>query len=154
MIIAIFWLSYDMFNSKFLVTVQFITVGVILYPKISQTLVPFWWVLLLIATVTALWIFTHNKIGNFNIVPEIKSEAKLIVTGPYRFVRHPMYSSLILFMFGVVLWHFNWINVLALFVMSIAVMLKAFKEEKLWNINDESYKNYKSQTKMIIPFLL
>ena len=84
-------------NSKFLVLIQFISVGVILYPKKTVTIMPFWWILLLIATVTALWIFTHNKIGNFNIVPEIKDEAKLIVTGPYKFVRHPMYSSLILF---------------------------------------------------------
>ena len=141
-------------NSKFLVFVQFLTVGVIIYPKQSTTLMPFWWILLLIASLTALWIFMHNKVGNFNIVPEIKPEAKLIVTGPYRFVRHPMYSSLILFMIGVVLWHFNWVNLFALFVMSIAVLLKAFKEEKLWHNNDERYKNYKSKTKMIIPFLL
>jgi len=143
-----------MINSKVLVFIQFLMIFVIMIPKKSEEIFSLWWIFTLLSFVTTLWIFTHNKIGNFNIVPEIKSEAKLIVTGPYRFVRHPMYSSLILFMFGVVLWHFNWINVLALFVMSIAVMLKAFKEEKLWNINDESYKNYKSQTKMIIPFLL
>jgi protein-S-isoprenylcysteine O-methyltransferase Ste14 len=143
-----------MINSKFLVLVQFISIGVILYPKKTVTLMPFWWILLLIATVTVLWIFTHNKIGNFNIVPEIKDEAKLIVTGPYKFVRHPMYSSLILFMLGVVLWHFNWINLLALTIMSIAVILKAFKEEKLWHVNDATYEAYKKRTTMIIPFLL
>jgi len=137
-----------------LVLVQFISVGVILYPKKTVTLMPFWWILLLIATVTALWIFTHNKIGNFNIVPEIKDEAKLIVTGPYKFVRHPMYSSLILFMLGVVLWHFNWINLLFVTIMSIAVILKAFKEEKLWHVNDATYEAYKKRTTMIIPFLL
>jgi len=143
-----------MINSKFLVLVQFISIGVILYPKKTVTLMPFWWILLLIATVTVLWIFTHNKIGNFNIVPEIKDEAKLIVTGPYKFVRHPMYSSLILFMLGVVLWHFNWINLLALTIMSIAVILKAFKEERLWHVNDATYEAYKKRTTMIIPFLL
>jgi protein-S-isoprenylcysteine O-methyltransferase Ste14 len=143
-----------MINSKSLVLVQFISIGVILYPKKTVTLMPFWWILLLIATVTVLWIFTHNKIGNFNIVPEIKDEAKLIVTGPYKFVRHPMYSSLILFMLGVVLWHFNWINLLALTIMSIAVILKAFKEEKLWHVNDATYEAYKKRTTMIIPFLL
>jgi protein-S-isoprenylcysteine O-methyltransferase Ste14 len=108
----------------------------------------------MIATITALWIFTHNKIGNFNVVPEIREDAKLIVTGPYRFVRHPMYSSLILFMFGIVLYHFSWINLLLWIIMIVAVALKALKEEKLWHYHDKSYQIYREKTKMVIPFLL
>jgi protein-S-isoprenylcysteine O-methyltransferase Ste14 len=57
-------------------------------------------------------------------------------------------------MLGVVLWHFNWINLLALTIMSMAVILKAFKEEKLWHVNDATYEAYKKRTTMIIPFLL
>ena len=107
----------------------------------------------MISTVTALWIFTHNKVGNFNIVPEIRKDANLIITGPYRFVRHPMYSSLILFMLGVVLWRFSWLNIIFLIVMSTAVFIKAYREEKLWSRKDSEYIEYKERTKMVIPFV-
>jgi len=141
-------------NSKVLVGLQFLAIAVIMMPKPSIMITSLWWVLLIVATFTALWIFTHNQVGNFNVVPEIRENAKLIITGPYRFVRHPMYSALILFMLGVVLYHFNWINVLALSLMIVAVALKAFKEEKLWSDHHKDYLDYKAKTKMIIPFIL
>jgi protein-S-isoprenylcysteine O-methyltransferase Ste14 len=141
-------------KSSYLVAIQFISIFIILIPKSSVMILSFWWVLLVIATITALWIFTHNRVGNFNIVPEIKENAKLIVTGPYKYVRHPMYSSLILFMLGVILHNFNIINLLSLFVLIGAVSAKAFREESLWHLNDSDYEEYKKGTKMIIPFLL
>ncbi len=141
-------------NSRVLVGVQFLAIFVIMIPKNSIMITSFWWVCLLIAMVTALWIFTHNRVGNFNVVPEIRDNAQLIVTGPYRFVRHPMYSSLILFILGIVLWHFNWVNVLFLLIMIVAVSLKAFKEERLWSNFHKDYLDYKAKTKMIIPFIL
>ncbi len=141
-------------NSRFLVGIQFLAIFIIMTPKSSIMITPFWWVLLLVAIATALWIFTHNRVGNFNVVPEIRDNAKLIITGPYRYVRHPMYSSLILFMLGIVLWHFNAINVFFLTIMIVAVSLKAFKEEKLWSNHHEDYLAYKETTKMIIPFIL
>jgi protein-S-isoprenylcysteine O-methyltransferase Ste14 len=141
-------------NSKLLVSVQFLMIFAILVPKQSVQITEFWWILPMIASFTALWIFTHNKVGNFNITPEIRKDAKLIITGPYRYVRHPMYSSLILFMLGIVLWHFNWLNLFFLLIMSLAVLLKAFREEKLWHINDDKYASYMKDTKMIIPFVV
>ena len=141
-------------SSRLLVGIQFVTIALIMIPKQAIMITSLWWVCIMIATLTALWIFTHNKVGNFNIVPEIRDNAKLIVTGPYRFVRHPMYSSLILFMLGIVLWHFNWINVLLLSIMIGAVSVKAFREEQLWGYHDSAYEAYKKRTKMIIPFML
>lgn len=143
-----------MIHSKILLAIQFISIFVILIPGQTSRLTDLWWILLLISTITTLWIFTHNKVGNFNIVPEIKENAKLIITGPYKFVRHPMYSSLILFMLGFVLWKFSFINIVMLCIMSITVFMKAYKEEKLWHRKDSAYLEYKKQTKMIIPFLL
>jgi protein-S-isoprenylcysteine O-methyltransferase Ste14 len=140
-------------NSKFLVALQFLTIFIIIIPKKSFELFSSWWILLLISTLLALWIFLHNRIGNFNIVPDIKDGAKLVTTGPYRFIRHPMYFSLILFMSGVVLHNFCLVNVVALLVMIVAVIFKAIKEERLWSCYDREYKEYCQKSKMIIPFL-
>jgi protein-S-isoprenylcysteine O-methyltransferase Ste14 len=36
-----------------------------------------------------------NRLGNFNVRPKPKPTGRLIVSGPYRFVRHPMYVALL-----------------------------------------------------------
>jgi len=141
-------------SSKLLVAVQFLAIGVILFPKSSVTIFAYWWVLVLFSAIGAIWIFAHNRVGNFNIVPEIKDGASLVVSGPYKYVRHPMYSTLILGVLGVVMYHFCFINLFFLFVMIVAVYLKATKEEKLWLSHHSSYKEYMKKTKMIIPFFI
>ncbi len=42
------------------------------------------------------WTFRHNRLGNFNIRPDPKAMGVLIMSGPYQFIRHPMYSSVLL----------------------------------------------------------
>ncbi len=140
-------------NSKILVGMQFFAILAIMIPKSSIMITPYWWIFPSVSTVLALWIFLHNKIGNFNIVPEIREDAELIMTGPYRYIRHPMYSALILFMLGIVLWHFTLSNLLFLLIMIVAVWLKADKEERLWSEHHEEYASYKKRTKMLIAFL-
>jgi protein-S-isoprenylcysteine O-methyltransferase Ste14 len=141
-------------NSKILVAIQFLSIGVILFPKNSVNIFYYWWVLVLVSAISAIWIFTHNRVGNFNIVPEIKDGASLVVSGPYRYVRHPMYSSLILGVLGVVMYHFCFINLFSLFIMVFALYLKATKEERLWLSHHSEYEDYMKKTKMIIPFIL
>ena len=44
----------------------------------------------------AAWTLIHNRPGNFNIRPTPKSWGTLITSGPYRHIRHPMYTSVLL----------------------------------------------------------
>lgn len=114
---------------------------------------------------TSLFIFTlgllfgiytlyFNRIGNFNISPEIKENSKLIKNGAYKYIRHPMYSSVFLMMSGVILTKINVINILCFIALIIILYLKASKEEKLWSEKFEEYKQYKKHTKMFIPFII
>jgi protein-S-isoprenylcysteine O-methyltransferase Ste14 len=43
-----------------------------------------------------LWTLAHNRLGNFNIRPTPKPFGVLVTTGPYRLIRHPMYSAVLL----------------------------------------------------------
>lgn len=101
-----------------------------------------------------LYTLYFNRIGNFNITPEIKENSKLIKNGAYKYIRHPMYFSVFLMMGGVVLTEINVTNIFCYMGLVVVLYLKASKEEKLWSEKLEEYKQYKKNTKMFIPFVL
>lgn len=144
----------DKIYSKALVSMQFIIIVVLLLinDSIFNHLIS-----LFISTFGFLFgIYTlyFNRIGNFNITPEIRENSKLIKNGAYKYIRHPMYFSVFLMMSGVVLTKINIINIFCYLVLIIVLYLKARKEEKLWSEKLEEYKQYKKHTKMFIPFVL
>lgn len=99
----------------------------------------------------AIW---HNQIDNFNITPEIKERAKLITTGAYAYVRHPMYFSVLLMMLGFLIAAPSIYNAAVYILLIVVLFLKARKEETLWMEKSDAYAAYKIKTKAIIPFLL
>jgi len=42
------------------------------------------------------WTLLHNRLGNFNIHPAPRIDGVLVTSGPYHWVRHPMYSAVLL----------------------------------------------------------
>ena len=42
------------------------------------------------------WTLAHNRLGNFRIHPAPQATGRLITRGPYRLIRHPMYSAVLL----------------------------------------------------------
>jgi protein-S-isoprenylcysteine O-methyltransferase Ste14 len=101
-----------------------------------------------------LYTLLFNKISNFNIIPDIKDNAKLITTGAYKFIRHPMYFAVLITMFAPLTNSLNYINIIVCTILTLTMFLKATKEEKLWHMESVEYKNYMQNTKMIIPFVL
>lgn len=59
---------------------------------------------LLLAAGAALgaWALSANRPGNFNIRPQPRDGAQFVHRGPYRWIRHPMYSALLLAGLGAV----------------------------------------------------
>jgi protein-S-isoprenylcysteine O-methyltransferase Ste14 len=96
----------------------------------------------------------HNPLGNFNITPEIKKDASLITTGAYRYIRHPMYFSVLVMMLGVVLSKPSFLSFFIYALLVVTLFLKAKKEEMLWIEQSSEYSNYMQKTKRIIPFIL
>ena len=141
-------------HSRILVGLQFLLVGLILIPKHTTHFCPFWWLFIAVSGTVALWTFRHNRPGNFNVIPDIKENAQLVTTGPYKYIRHPMYSSLFFGMLGVVCYWSHWLNWLFLALLTVVLYLKASKEERLWCDHHEGYRCYKEGTKYFIPFIL
>jgi protein-S-isoprenylcysteine O-methyltransferase Ste14 len=99
------------------------------------------------------WTLRHNRPGNFNILSVVRSGATLVESGPYRFVRHPMYTSTLLVMAGVVANAPDWPRVLLWFGCVGALRLKSAHEEKMLCRRFPAYGSYRKGKKRLIPFL-
>jgi protein-S-isoprenylcysteine O-methyltransferase Ste14 len=83
-----------------------------------------------------------------------KDEPELVTAGPYRFVRHPIYSGLLLAMVGSAL-ATNLVWLIFLVVLGSYFVYSAQVEEcNMTRTFPRAYPGYKAQTKMLIPFVL
>ncbi|APO66227.1 phospholipid methyltransferase protein [Rhizobium gallicum] len=105
----------------------------------------------------AMWVFrrTHKELGrNWSITLEIRDQHQLISSGPYAFVRHPMYTSFLLMGLGQAFLLSNWVVGLAgLIGFAILFFLRVDKEERMMlEIFGAQYRAYMDRTKRIIPY--
>jgi protein-S-isoprenylcysteine O-methyltransferase Ste14 len=110
-------------------------------------------VLLILGLLFAVW--ARVNIGkNWGRPMSEKEDPELVTSGPYKYVRHPIYSGFLLAAFGTglalgVIW------LLIFIVIVIYFMFSAYKEEEfLTKQFGETYKKYKQHTKMLIPFII
>ncbi len=80
---------------------------------------------------------------------------QLVETGLYRYIRHPLYASLVFLAWGVLFKHTDYVLIIIAAVASVFLFITMKIEEKE-NIRyfGESYRDYISRTKMFIPFLV
>jgi protein-S-isoprenylcysteine O-methyltransferase Ste14 len=91
--------------------------------------------------------------SNWGMPMSEKVDAELVTSGPYKRVRHPIYSGIVLAMVGTavaVAWF--WLIVAVLF--GAYFVYSAFTEEKyMTSVLPDAYPDYKRSTKMLIPFV-
>ena len=92
--------------------------------------------------------------SNWSLSASTKEGHKLITSGPYKIVRHPMYSSMTLVVFGSGLLIANYLMLLFTPVVFIIYYIRARKEEALLKEEFPEYNQYARRTKMLIPGIL
>lgn len=75
----------------------------------------------------------------------------VVQTGPYRYVRHPSYSGMLVTVFGVLLCSTNWLT-LACFLLAVPGMLYRIQVEE--GALGEPYRSYMARTKRLVPFVV
>ena len=108
----------------------------------------------LIGGLFGIWALTHNRLGNFYIQPKMRENAKLVTTGIYGYIRHPMYFSVIVMMLAFVTSTPTTVEIVLFISLIVVLVLKAKREEKLWLNHNKEYQRYKEQTKLFIPYVL
>jgi protein-S-isoprenylcysteine O-methyltransferase Ste14 len=92
-----------------------------------------------------------NQLGNFNIHPSPKRNGRLVVHGIYRYIRHPMYTAVILFGGGCVAAMPSLESVLMLCALCLVLVRKARLEEIWLKEKYPTYSAYLSKTRGFLP---
>jgi protein-S-isoprenylcysteine O-methyltransferase Ste14 len=109
-------------------------------------------VLIILGIVTVFTaLFTFNQKVTANPIP--LETAKLRTNGIYGFIRHPMYSSVILFIIGFTLYERAYYSFFLNIFVVIFLVFKIKFEEKQLEKHFRDYQSYQAKTKKLIPFI-
>ena len=99
------------------------------------------------------WAIYVMRVSKFHITPEVDKKAILVAAGPYRFIRHPMYSAVLLVCLGLLLMNVNVVSRAVYMVLVADLLLKLRYEEKLLLKHFTEYRDYMNKTKRLIPLV-
>jgi protein-S-isoprenylcysteine O-methyltransferase Ste14 len=138
-------------RSRLWVLAQFTLVALMLAWPAHWRVTP--WTLLCAAAAIALgaWVMAWNRPGNFNIRPEPRDGASLVVGGPYRRMRHPMYSALLLAMGALVASSPDAARLACWLLLLLVLHGKSELEERLLLQRWPEYAAYRARTWKFIP---
>ncbi len=89
----------------------------------------------------------------FTALPYPRAGGRLVETGPYRFIRHPVYAGLILAALGWGIWRISVPALLAAALLAVVLDLKRRREEAWLVARFPVYRAYRERTKALVPFV-
>jgi protein-S-isoprenylcysteine O-methyltransferase Ste14 len=100
-------------------------------------------------------IFCVFKVNTFaSATIELAADQKVISTGPYAMVRHPMYTGSIIFILGVPIALGSWWGLLVSILIMPALIWRLFDEERFLAKNLAGYSEYQSTVRYrLVPFV-
>ena len=83
-----------------------------------------------------------------------KEDQTLVTTGPYKYIRHPIYTSMILMFIGTILYYGSLLISTIFVILAITFILRIRKEEEIMiKLFGEKYMDYMKRTKRLIPLI-
>lgn len=140
-------------KSFLFVLVQFVTLGVI---ALTGPLIPSqgWLAAVEFAGILlGAWAVLTMRLGNFNITSDVKPNSRLITTGPYAMIRHPMYAALLVATLPLLVEHFTVFRLAVWVLLLVDLVLKLNYEEGLLKQAHPDYAAYMEHTYRLIPFV-
>jgi protein-S-isoprenylcysteine O-methyltransferase Ste14 len=101
----------------------------------------------------AYWVFTN--LGN-NVSPTVRTRrnAALVTSGPYRWVRHPLYMMGLIAYLGFALLSENWfIALMAVVGFFLLIIRTSSEEDRLVQKFGDEYRQYMNRTGRFLPKL-
>lgn len=138
--------------SYLLVAIQFASV---IFLALTGNILPSNIILLVLQIIFLLFAFLAmaEMKFRFNIFPRPLNSSTLITNGPFKFVRHPMYTSIIFITMIWVISEFSFLRLGVWIILVIILNIKLELEEKILSDKFSDYKDYKIKSKKLIPFI-
>jgi len=111
------------------------------------------WIGAVLGVLLALWALSSNRPGNFNIQPTPRAGGALVEQGPYRWIRHPMYTAVLAVGLACAWASGHWLAWLALCALTAVLVVKAFFEERWMVQAHPGYAAYRQRTRRFLPWL-
>ena len=115
------------------------------------------WAVALCAVAVGGWALSANRPGNFNIRPTPRPGGQLVQTGPYRWIRHPMYAAILLAAVAGLLaadaTHQPGVAGAAV-ALAVVLRVKAEVEERWMLLHHPAYADYLRSTWRFVPGLV
>lgn len=103
--------------------------------------------------VVGVWAIVAMKPIQVSVFPEPRPSGKLVQSGPYRWIRHPMYTSILLVCLSFALAGNTPLGYGVFLVLLINQWVKLTYEETLLMKQYSNYQEYMKRSKRLIPFL-
>lgn len=91
--------------------------------------------------------------GGLTPLPYPKEEGRLIQTGPYALVRHPMYCGGLIFSIGWALYVQGWLTLGYVAILFVFLDVKSRREERWLVEKFSTYAAYQRRVRKLIPFV-
>ena len=93
--------------------------------------------------------------GSFSTFVQVDTDQAVVSRGPYRWVRHPSYTGLLLVALGFGLGARNWLSLLICAVVPLLGLLPrmALEESEMTRVLGEQYRSYQRSTHRLVPGL-
>lgn len=140
-----------------LVALQFAAIGLLAWqaaPSFMATPAPVAaWGLLLVAVAVGAWALHANRLGNFNIRPAPREGGALVRHGPYRWIRHPMYTSVGCFAAACAVSAGTAAAAATAALLAAVLLAKSLLEERWMAQQHAGYADYRARTWRFVPGL-
>ncbi|PLX05102.1 MAG: hypothetical protein C0594_08245 [Marinilabiliales bacterium] len=146
-------LKKSAFLSYLLVGIQFTCIGLIGFVENGFPKSIFSFMSEIAGIVLMFWAFSVMTVKNVQALPDPKENAHMVSKGPYKRIRHPMYTSIFLMMIPMVIDYFNIWRLLILIVLIINQVIKLTYEENMLKEKYPNYSAYMKKSSRIIPYI-
>ena len=113
---------------------------------------PFVICLQVVAFLLFLWARVTFGRRSYHVVAD-PTEGGLVTSGPYRYIRHPIYAAICLFTWAGVAAHWSWSSGLCGGLILASTVTRIFCEEALVAARYPEYARYKATTWCMIPYV-
>jgi len=146
-------MKYKATWSYVLVGVQFVCLGAILVsgPWIARH--AWFFTLELLGILLVIWAILAMKVNKVNVFPDVKAGSRLVTHGPYQWIRHPMYTALLMIMLALVCESFSYWRGFWWLLLTVDLVVKLSYEERLLGEAFDDYESYRLRTWRLVPWI-